>query len=181
MARENKTQFALLGYLHFSPMSGYDLKKKIDKAIQPFWNENFGHIYPVLKKLEQQKCVISHIETTAGKPDKKVYSLTEEGRKAFCEWMNRTPEPQKVRKELLLKVYFAGFGYKKVIKSYLEEEILSQEEIIESYKDIEKFLENQHTGIDSKHRKCWHITVKFGKEAARSQINSCKQALIELE
>ncbi len=32
------------------PGSGYDIKKFCDKAISYFWNENFGHIYPVLKQ-----------------------------------------------------------------------------------------------------------------------------------
>ncbi len=51
MATTNKSRYALLGVLCMKPGSGYDIKKFCDKTISHFWNENYGHIYPVLKQL----------------------------------------------------------------------------------------------------------------------------------
>lgn len=53
MANVNKTRFAILGILNNMPGSGYDIKKNCDTGIAYFWNENFGHIYPVLKQMER--------------------------------------------------------------------------------------------------------------------------------
>lgn len=51
MAKVNKTKYySLLGILSNRPGSGYDIKKMCDSSIGHFWNENFGHIYPVLKR-----------------------------------------------------------------------------------------------------------------------------------
>ena len=53
----NKTKYAILGVLDTFPGSGYDIKKYCDKSISYFWNENFGHIYPVLKQMENEGLV----------------------------------------------------------------------------------------------------------------------------
>ncbi|MGA9048227.1 MAG: PadR family transcriptional regulator, partial [Dehalococcoidia bacterium] len=47
MPKINKTKYAILGLLSLKPASGYDLKKTVDWNIGFFWNENFGHIYPI--------------------------------------------------------------------------------------------------------------------------------------
>ena len=52
MPKENKTKYAILGLLSLAPMSGYDIKIITDNSIGHFWNENFGHIYPVLGRME---------------------------------------------------------------------------------------------------------------------------------
>ncbi|AKA68713.1 PadR family transcriptional regulator [Clostridium scatologenes] len=57
MAKINKTKYALLGVLTLSSGSGYDIKKFCDSSIGHFWNENYGHIYPVLKKMEEEELI----------------------------------------------------------------------------------------------------------------------------
>ncbi len=61
-------------------LSGYDLVKKI-KKLAPFWNPSPGCIYPILKSLEEQG-IISGRDVEG----KRVYSLTEEGKKAFEDY-----------------------------------------------------------------------------------------------
>ncbi len=61
-------------------LSGYDLVKKI-KELAPFWNPSPGCIYPILKGLEEQG-LISGRDVEG----KRVYSLTDEGKKAFKEY-----------------------------------------------------------------------------------------------
>ncbi|MDF2869325.1 MAG: hypothetical protein K0R05_900 [Anaerocolumna sp.] len=51
MAIKNKTRYAILGILSIHSGTGYDIKKYCDTVISNFWNENFGHIYPVLNQL----------------------------------------------------------------------------------------------------------------------------------
>ena len=55
MAKINKTKYAILGVLSQMSGSGYDIKKCCDTSIAYFWNENYGHIYPVLKKMEEEE------------------------------------------------------------------------------------------------------------------------------
>ena len=60
MARINKTQYAILGFLSFEPMSGYDIQKLAKESIGYFWQEGYGQIYPVLKKLLAHG-LVSHV------------------------------------------------------------------------------------------------------------------------
>ena len=52
---------AILGFLEFRPMTGYDLKKYFDQSIAHFWSATKSHIYQALEKLEQRGFVVSQI------------------------------------------------------------------------------------------------------------------------
>ena len=176
MPRENKTQYALLGYLHYMPMSGYDLKKSIDSSIRFFWQENYGHIYPVLKRLEKDGYVTMTVEENPGKPSKKVYAITEKGKDYFREWMDRPPEPENIRKEILLKIFFSGFYDDSAIETYIENEKKQQHELIETYESIRAHINSSHQS-DEYHKKRWIITIESGIEMAQSQIRWAETAL----
>ena len=49
--KENKSKYAIMGMLSMGPMSGYDIKKRFEKSLSYFWNESYGQIYPILRKL----------------------------------------------------------------------------------------------------------------------------------
>lgn len=67
----------LLGLLEIEPLSGYDLGLVIRASVGHFWNESYGQIYPNLKRLEAEGFVTSKTERQKGKPDRRVYSITE--------------------------------------------------------------------------------------------------------
>ena len=45
--------WAVLGLLGLRPMSGYDIKRAVDRTIRHFWAASYGQIYPELKRLEE--------------------------------------------------------------------------------------------------------------------------------
>ena len=49
--KPRSSRFALLGLLALRPMSGYEIRKTIERSISNFWNESFGQIYPTLADL----------------------------------------------------------------------------------------------------------------------------------
>jgi DNA-binding PadR family transcriptional regulator len=59
------------------PMHGYEIIRKLEEQCHGFWRPSPGSIYPTLTLLEEQDLVTSHEED-----GKKVYTLTEEGRRA---------------------------------------------------------------------------------------------------
>ncbi|MDS0525904.1 PadR family transcriptional regulator [Clostridium sp. SHJSY1] len=79
MAKTNKTKYALLGALSLMSGSGYDIKKFCDSSIGHFWNENYGHIYPVLQKMEQEELITKQVEQTEGRPAKMCILLQKKG------------------------------------------------------------------------------------------------------
>lgn len=54
---KNKSMYAILGILSLSPGTGYDIKKYCDTVLSGFWNENFGRIYPTLKKMSDDALI----------------------------------------------------------------------------------------------------------------------------
>lgn len=98
---------ALLGMLSLGPMTGYEIRHRIEASIGNFWSESFGQIYPTLAKLHEQGFVKVKPAHKAGG---KEYSLTSAGRKRLREWLGEMPQPRKPRNELLLKLFFASPG-----------------------------------------------------------------------
>jgi len=103
-------RYALLGFLNLGPMTGYDLKKQLDRSTQNFWHAGLNQIYPTLKKMEDEGWITSGVEPQEARPDRVVYQMSETGRQEMLEWL---AEPQSElasgRHPGLLKLFFAGY------------------------------------------------------------------------
>jgi PadR family transcriptional regulator AphA len=101
-------KYALLGMLNYQPMSGYRLKNTLDRSTSYFWNAELSQIYRTLKALERAGLVSSSLEAQDARPDQRVYTVTEAGRRDLLDWL-ATPlldlETQRIT--LLLKLFFA--------------------------------------------------------------------------
>ncbi len=73
-------ELIVLANLMIQPCYGYELKGKLKQL-----NPNNNKIYPLLKKLAQQKLVEASTMFQEGKPNKKIYTITEKGRQYFIE------------------------------------------------------------------------------------------------
>lgn len=105
MARENKTKFALLGLLAWAgPLSGYYVKQVYEASASFFWNVSYGQIYPTMKQLEAEGLVTSSVERDEGRPERRMYEITENGREALHEWLGEPTAPLQLRVEALLKI-----------------------------------------------------------------------------
>jgi PadR family transcriptional regulator, regulatory protein AphA len=74
-------RYILLGLLDYKPMTGYELENWISVSAGNFWAAKLSQIYTTLKTLEGEALVSSQIEEQTGKPDKRIYEITEAGRK----------------------------------------------------------------------------------------------------
>lgn len=100
---------AILGILEFKPVHGYELKRVLEQGIANFWPVKLPAIYPSLRRLEEEGLVAHRMQATLeGRPDRKVYTLTEAGRAELARWRRLPPEglPQ-VKSPLFLKLLFA--------------------------------------------------------------------------
>lgn len=97
----NKLSYGLLSLLSTQPMSGYDLTQRINK----FWRSTHSAIYPLLSDLEENGYISFIFEKQTGKPDKKIYNLTSEGKVLLHEWFLSESSDEVVRDEMTLKLY----------------------------------------------------------------------------
>lgn len=101
-------KYALLGFLNYGPQTGYDLENWINHSTGNFWQARLSQIYTTLKKMEEDGAVVSHIEPQEGRPDRRVYTITDAGRADLEQWVAQ-PEVKRppAKDELLLKLFFA--------------------------------------------------------------------------
>ena len=98
---------AILGFLDYRPMSGYDLKKFFDQSVAHFWSATQSHIYKALENLEQDGMVESQIILQEGKPNRKQYKITDAGKAELRRWVS-TPLPVEAKREAwLIQVFFS--------------------------------------------------------------------------
>jgi PadR family transcriptional regulator AphA len=180
MPMTSKTKYALLGILNIFPMSGYDLKKFCDSVVSQFWNENYAHIYPVLKEMEKEGLATTKAAQTEGRPLKHIYYITEKGQQELNKWLLVPVDIYKRRYEFVLKLFFSADipveNLIKNIKHYKEDQEKALERLIESEKEIE------HEKIENpKRATIWQITVNGGKHESKAMIKWCNETLETLE
>lgn len=159
-SRVNATEFAILGLLAEEPRSGYDIKKEVEERLAHFWSQSYGHIYPMLRRLESGGLVTMSLERQAGRPDRKVYSITDEGRRALEEWFTEPPAPPLPRNELLLRIFLGRHApprhLVRDVRNYREavDRALAELRAIE-----ERVVSEPDTNPD---RVYWMLTLRYG-------------------
>lgn len=89
-----KFENVMLGVLATKPFHGYELMKWFDVEGQ-FIRSNTHHsqIYRELARMVKNGLVEFEIDAREGKPDAKVYRITEMGRQVLMEWVRSPYEP----------------------------------------------------------------------------------------
>jgi PadR family transcriptional regulator, regulatory protein AphA len=94
-----------LGILSFQEASGYEIKKEIEDGLfSHFIDASFGSIYPALTLLNAEGLVTLRAEEQTGRPDKKVYAITEAGRAALAKGLLVIPARDKYKSEFLFEM-----------------------------------------------------------------------------
>ncbi|HSM81563.1 MAG TPA: PadR family transcriptional regulator [Nodosilinea sp.] len=94
----------ILAVLSQQPYSGYDISKRFEESVSCYWQASQQQIYRELGKMEQQGWVVYETVPQAGKPDKKIYSITPAGQAELTRWYAEPTEPTPIREDLLVKV-----------------------------------------------------------------------------
>lgn len=76
----------ILTVLSHRDATGYDITKEFSNAIGHFWKASHQQVYRELNKLADMGAVSCRLEPQDGKPDRKVYSITDIGRQSLYEW-----------------------------------------------------------------------------------------------
>jgi DNA-binding PadR family transcriptional regulator len=99
-------KYGLLGILARKPQHGYELKRTFEQLTGGFWELNYGQIYQSLDRLSEEGYVNFTVEQEDNVPDKKVYAITEEGKRALKEWLAtpEEPRPRPLRDELFIRL-----------------------------------------------------------------------------
>lgn len=84
----------LLGLLHESPKTGYDLARALREEIDPAWSAGFSQIYPALARLRRQGWVLLRVLGPRHGPRRLLYRVTAAGRRELARWLAGAPSPR---------------------------------------------------------------------------------------
>ena len=177
--KKNKSRYAILGLLSMGPMSGYDIKKKFEKIASNFWNESYGQIYPILKRLHLEGLTSKSIEKQEGKPDRNVYELTDDGHRQLNDWILEPVDRHIGRHEILLKIFFGtNVSVEENIRQVQHFQKLYEKEL-EDLRKTKKQIQTDHK--KEPHLPYWLMTVRFGELVNEALIKWSRESLDLME
>lgn len=173
----------ILGFLNYGKMSSYDLAKVFNESVQFFWHAQNSHIYLALDKLEKKGFATHERIIQNGKPNKKLYSITDAGRKEFIRWLADGSEntTNDFKSAFLMKVFFSGnitpVQSLTILKNFAA--------------DCRLFLDSMHTipgSIKQYSREVspyealhWQFTADFGYSYVRMCMEWAERCMHQLE
>jgi PadR family transcriptional regulator, regulatory protein AphA len=162
---------AILGFLEYQPMTGYDLKKFFDLSIAHFWSATQSHIYKALETLEEEGLVESSIIPGEGKPNRKQYQITDAGRAELRRWTT-TPLPVTMPREAwLIQVFFAYGITNEEIGRLFEKRIEALREYLSRCKIAQSTIDENYQQVRvDRMRDLWQLTLDYGVDYYEREI-----------
>jgi DNA-binding PadR family transcriptional regulator len=100
-------EYAILGFLSWRPLAGYDIKKLMaDSEFLP-WSGNNNQVYTALVKLHRDGLVTMEVQQQEILPARKTYSITDKGRAALRTWILSAPDLPQIRNSFLCQLAWA--------------------------------------------------------------------------
>jgi PadR family transcriptional regulator AphA len=103
------TSYAVLAVLALRDHSTYELTKQMRYSLHYLWPRAESNVYAEPKRLVAGGLAEARREWTGGRR-RTVYSITEVGREALCEWLSLSSTRQRYESEAVLKVFFGENG-----------------------------------------------------------------------
>lgn len=112
----------ILGLLMIKKLTIYELRSIIEINFTSMCSNSMGSIQAAIKKLLEKKMIV-YEEFVENSVNKKFYTLTNEGKECFLEWVQTAMISGKMKDMELSKLFFMGFVPTKkrlpLIESYL--------------------------------------------------------------
>jgi DNA-binding PadR family transcriptional regulator len=170
-------KYAILGFLSFQSLTGYDLKKAFDNSVQHFWPANQSQIYRTLASLKNEGYVEQEVIEREERLDMKIYHITETGREELHQWLATPLSPQDFREPFLIQIYFGGKLSDEEFDDLLQHEIRATEERLAIYNSIYKpYLEKLDTHEDPRAFFLSVLTLEYGIYSNQIMLEWLKSA-----
>jgi PadR family transcriptional regulator AphA len=140
-----RTELAVLGLLAWSgESSGYELHKRARRSVGFIWAPARSQLYAVLKRLATAGLASSRAVVQADRPDKRMFTITEEGMVTLRDWLDRVePIEPEDRDGVLLKLFFGAFGDPEAGRRQLLDYRERVEQRLATYREIERTFDDE--------------------------------------
>ena len=173
MAKERKIDLVILGLLTHEDLTGYDIKKRIDRGISFFWKGSFGSIYPALNAMEKAGLVQKRMADDCGRREKILYHITDQGTDTLKVWLKEEQVTNDLKYETLLKLYFGGAEDRNITLQNLQH---FEEQVKKDLAVLKLYKENLEKILDQKDHIYYYLTVTFGIDTYETYLKWCDKA-----
>jgi len=169
-------RYAILSLLAHDPLSGYELMKLFDGSVGYFWHASHPQIYKELARLERNGDVTHRSVEQRGRPTKKIYSLSDSGRKALLAWLRIPAKPQRVKDEMMLKTFSSGLLTNEEAMGLIAKHRDVYRARLQKYQELERFLSSGPI-MSNRLRLGGYLTLLRGIRHASGYIDWCDEAI----
>lgn len=171
----------ILGLLNYHEMTGYEIMEVFRDSLCFFWNAQTSQIYRELQGLEKRGFVDKTYVPQQGKPDKNIYSITEDGRKELLKWLSDEDMGLRQRVPILMKTFFMGERSREENIRFFRELIAYCEVFQKSLANIPDSIALYSKYIEEKEKALyWEMTVDYGRRNAQMHIEWAKSCIEKL-
>ncbi|MBC7001825.1 PadR family transcriptional regulator [Photobacterium sp. BZF1] len=160
--------------------TGYDITKEFSHSIGYFWKASHQQVYRELNKMAGNNQVTCKLEPQEGKPDRKVYSITDLGRQALFEWFQEPARNPTIRDEFSAKLVVCGVHNSEPMQQQLEGLIEESHTLINHYNEMEKIHFADHKSLDRQSR-LDRLTLRRAIHNRQAWIDWAEEVLAELK
>jgi PadR family transcriptional regulator AphA len=182
MNRQNRSKYAILGFLEIAPMSGYDIRKYSATSLAHFWNEDYGHIYPTLRALVEEGLAVKKKAEGRGGRERDLYTITEKGRGELSSWLRTEPTRPNLRIELLLKVFFGARVGAERLREMLKAETAISDAALREFATTEAHLvsEIEAGGERAATARYQLLSLRYGQRYHGAVKEWCRESIAAL-
>jgi DNA-binding PadR family transcriptional regulator len=181
-------EHALLGFLNYCPLTGYDLKKVFDSSVRHFWPADQSQIYRSLSRLSENGWATVEVKPQDNRPDRKVFHITDPGREELTKWLTG-PIPLEVdRSAPLIQVFFAGLLDDEFAINYFKAGASMIRDVLNTYRGIPENLYQRIMkeipgieNLDERDQFFWLLTLESGINNMRSTLVWMESVIERLE
>lgn len=168
--------YAILAALFNQPCSGYDLVKRFNKSVECFWSASHQQIYKALAKLEEEGHVLSEKIEQENRPNKKHYTVTENGRQELQQWIGQSGEGiAPLKSDLLVKLSVGHMVPTETLLNTLETYYQQHKERLKSYQAVSK----QYAQVPqlSREAQFQYLALRAGIRHQLAWVAWCEEAM----
>ncbi|GAA3089697.1 PadR family transcriptional regulator [Streptomyces roseofulvus] len=157
---------AVLAALLEGEASGYDLAKIFDVSVANFWAATPQQLYRELDRLSEAGLITARVVEQERRPNKRMFSLTPEGRRDLDGFTSVAPRPTAVRDELMVQVQACDGGDTEAVRSFVAQRMDVSREKLARYDRLRQWLlgdRDEETYLRESERVGPYLTLMRGR------------------
>jgi DNA-binding PadR family transcriptional regulator len=143
-------------------MSGYDIRRYMQKLGWLLGSSSFGVIYPTLHALHEDGLVSVQVLSRPDRPPRKTYTLTQAGRGAWREWLDRSATPGASLKSFVMYLVLADGSSRDRLLACLRQR---HEQVSDQRAALERMVGTSGLGADG-----GTLAVDYGLAVASAEL-----------